>query len=302
MARLTKSSYVKIVLVCLLCLLICGTLTGGFAFVRHSIDAWTNPWGDEYRWTPEAGDEFGGFSIDADEVRDISINWAAGSAKVLVVDDAETGGMIQVSETANALTPLRWRNNGGELQIDFGDVHHMFGCHVSNVGSKDLTVLVPQSHADAINTFCLNAASGEYAISDLSCGYLNINQASGKVHITGVTAQTASFAIASGGFDYRGDITGNLGVDQASGQSTFAFQTVNPAVANLSMASGNMQLVLPSPDFQLGLNKLSGSFDCAFETYSKGDTYFGTAPGVDQTSSHLFMDMLSGNFQISKSQ
>lgn len=300
MARLTKSSYVKIVLVCLLCLMICGTLTGGFAFTRHVVDTWTSPWEEEHRWTPDDSDELGGFSVDATSVRSISINWLAGSVDIHVVPDVETNGMIQVSETENARVPLRWRSNDGELQIDYGSVHHAFGCHWFDTSSKKLTVLVPQSSASTLGTLCLNAASGEYFISDLNCDYLNINQASGRVRVSGVTTERASFAVASGFFEYRGDVTSALEIDQASGQSALTLQTANPTTGDLSMASGSMRLALPSADFQLGLNKLSGNFDCDYDMFSRGDTYFGSAAGIDQAGSHLYMDMLSGDFHVVK--
>lgn len=319
MARLTGSSYVKIALIILLCVIICGTLTGGLWFVHSAINAWNDKWTDRYStWVADSEFSTGSFSVEAASVQSIEINWLAGRVDLSVVDDAQTGGMVQVTETEDTRMPLRWYNNGGQLQIDYGDVRGFASWWPFN-RSKDLVVLVPLSIADDLTAFTLSAASGEYTLSGLGCKTLEIDQASGNIKINDFSADNATFEIASGRTVYNGKVAGDLTVEMASGDAQISLGTYNPVSADLSLASGNLTLMLPVPDFRVQLSKMSGAFNSDFELYSKGDTYYcapedngglaGSSEGgrsasdgyMSSAQTKIDMDMMSGNFYIGRS-
>lgn len=293
MTRLSAMSYFKIVLVCLLCIIICGTLMGGFSFLRHGIDSWSSSWRNEHPWTPSSSDAMGSFSVEASTIENLSINWLAGKVSVTAVPDDEVDGMIQVSESSNARVPLRWHDDQGTLEIDYGEPNRDFGCSF-NQPAKDLFVKIPLSRASQIGTFELNSASGSDTLSGLSCSRLSINQASGAIDVSDFIANSASFAVASGDFSFAGDILNILEFDQASGHSTVRLLNANPGLSDLSMASGNLTLYLPSPDFNMSLTKISGSYENEFNTSLSEYSDSG------QAGPFMTMDMISGSFAIKK--
>lgn len=303
MTPLTKSSYIKIVLVILLCLLVCGTLTGAFGAMRNAINSWFAPYQEGTTWTPQASDEVGSFSVDAASVRDLSINWLAGNLSIVVAPDEQLDGMISVTETSNSRVPLRWRNNGGRLEIDYGDVHNVMGCSSWHQDAKDVTISIPESYAGSLGSISLNAASGDYALSNISCSSLDINQASGKTQVNDCAVGDFSLSLASGSFRFSGSVDGLLDFEQASGHSIIDLREANPAKSEISIASGDMRLGLPSPLFQVELEKISGNFSSDYDLISSGGMYYGTSSALAQSPStaQIRLEMVSGSCEIVKS-
>lgn len=309
MTRLTKSSYIKITLVCLLCLVICGTLVGGFAAAGNALNRWKGAWDDRSQsWIAESNS--GAFSVNASEISSIDISWLAGKVTVQTVDDAQTDGLIQVTETEGGKPVMRWRNADGRLEIDYGNIMGMAGCilHPFARNGKDLTVLIPQSQADKLEAFNMDAASGDHSLSGLSCKNLSINQASGNIHVSDFCTENIGLSLASGSFSFDGKINGRIDMEQASGRSTIALHGSNPSECNMSLASGDLQFMLPQPDFCIQLTKMSGNFSSEYELTMTmdGDTYYsGAAKSHHKDSSQHYteidMSMMSGKFTIGKS-
>ncbi len=268
MAHLTRNSYIKITLVTLLCLTICGTITGALYFVERILNPLGSSWGDD------SNSSSGSFSIDADTVNDISINWVAGKVTVKVVDDTETNGLIQAKETERNRPPLRWRHVDGKLEIDYGNTMSLFGLSLFNFSTKELTLLIPESRCDKLNSFSLVTASGEYNLSGIGCNNLNVNQVSGNIRFEDFSARNLTMKTASGSFSYSGLLTGVLDVDQVSGNTTFNIKSHNPESAKVSLASGDMRLLVPNPNFCVELDKVSGSFTSNYDLVIKGNTYY----------------------------
>lgn len=268
MSRLTRSSYTKITLITILCLTICGTLTGAIHFVERFI----NPLGSD--WGNDDNTSTGSFTIDASTVNDISISWAAGKVTVKVVDDEETNGLIQARESERSRPALRWRNVGGKLEIDYGNVMSLLSCSFFNFNTKELTLLIPESYRDKLNSFSLDTVSGEHVLSGIGCKNLNVHQVSGNVHFEDFSAQNLTTKIISGTFSYNGKLAGALDVDQTSGNTTFDIKSSNPDSAKVSLTSGDMRLLVPNPNFCVELDKVSGSFASNYDLMTKGNTYY----------------------------
>ncbi len=310
MTRLTKNSYIKIALVCLLCLLICGSLSGAFTIFSNHLDK--SFWSAQNRsWLSDKDVSAGSFTLDAQTVENLSINWLAGKVTVEVVDDETTTGLIQVTEKAHNAPALRWRNVAKTLEIDFGDINGLVGCSPRGLTtSKELTVLIPQSQAHRLENFTLNAASGEYLLSDIGCQTFVVNQASGNINVHDFQTERTSLSIASGSFSYGGTVTEALAADQASGASNIRLASSNPASVDLDMGSGKMDLTIPEPNFKVRLNKMSGDFASDYDLLSDGNTFFckqGEDHGSHDADEHdgsretaITMEMMSGSFKISR--
>ena len=268
MAHLTKNSYIKISLITLLCLMICGTITGAFYFVERILNPLGSHWGDD------SNSSSGSFSIDADTVNDISISWVAGKVTVKVVDDTETNGLIQAKESERSRPPLRWRHVGGKLEIDYGNTMSLFGLSLFNFNTKELTLLIPESRCEKLDSLSLDAASGEYTLSGIGCKNLTVSQVSGNIRFEDFSTKNLTMKTASGAFSYNGMLTGALDVDQVSGTTTFDIKSHNPSSAKISLASGDMRLMVPNPNFCVELDKVSGSFTSNYDLVIKGNTYY----------------------------
>lgn len=308
MTRLTRNSYIKIGLVCLLCLAICTSLIGNALFMGNMIGSW-NPLNDK-GWTSDPNVSTGTFDIEASAVDDMSINWLAGKVDIKVVDDAETDGMIQVKETLRNAPELRWRHADGRLEIDYGNVAGFFGCSLFQTNRKDLEILIPESHADKFNAIELSAASGEYVMKDIGCKRLELDQMSGSIQATGFKVDDLALSMASGAASFDGEVHRALKVEQASGNATIRLNSSNPKTAELSMSSGEMRLMLPEPDFYLELDKVSGNFSSDYDLLSRNSTYYSNSGELDSSDpaitvsmeSKITMSMMSGNFFIGKTE
>lgn len=308
MTRLTNNSYIKIGLVCLLCLTLCTTLIGGAACVNSKIGSWNRPDGDD--WVSDPNVSTGTFDIDASAVEDMSINWLAGKVDIKVVNDADTNGAIQVKESLRNAPALRWRHTDGRLEIDYGDVSGLFGCSLFQTNKKDLEILIPKSHTSKLNSIELSAASGEYVMKDVECKMLKLDQLSGNIQATGFKVDDLILSMASGAASFDGEIRETLKIDQASGNAAVCLNSSNPKTAELSMASGEMKLMLPKPDFYVELDKVSGNFSSDYDLLSRNSTYYSD-PGEPDPSdstitmnmgSKITMSMMSGNFFIGKTE
>lgn len=306
MTRLTRASYIKIAMVILLCLVLCGYLVGVSAFFMPKATRNVGLLGGFMQpWQSVESASTGSFSVDASEVNDLSISWLAGHVNVNVVSDEQTGGTIQVNESGGRI-PLQWSLTDGRLAIDFGNASGLTSCMPFFNTEKDVEILVPQSRAHRLGTVEFDAASGEHRLNGIGCAQLSIDQASGVMLMNDLSAKNAAIQLASGNITFTGEISDSLNIDQASGRSVFKLENENPHVSDLSLASGDMSLLIPVADFELQLNKASGSFNSDFDLWSHDDVYMCKPHDGDHQSkhasssggngTHLTMDMMSGSF------
>ena len=112
---------------------------------------------------------------------------------------------------------------------------------------------------------------------------------------------------------YNGKISGDLSVDQASGNAQIRIEGSNPSSSDLTLASGELRIMLPVADFYVELSKMSGAFNSDFDLLSNGDTFYcdpernstggrsGSAAQRESSQPRIVMDMMSGNFFIGRS-
>lgn len=325
--KLAKSTYVKIGLILLLCLLVCGWLGGCLRGNRGWSD-WGSPWWplggvagcmafeplsdvvkdsaviapDDYEGPRNAHADAwgqGSFEADAADVSAIELNWLAGKVNVRVVPDEETGGTIRATEMLSGRAPqMQWElSSGGVLTISYMDGMRGFsglsGCSNATMGSKELELLIPDSIQDDLQRLELEAASGEYAIDGADrgtlCSMLELGVASGSVYVNDVAVDVLEVTLASGRISFGGDVTQTLSIDQASGELTFGGCSVPPADITGSLASGRIVLELPADTaLTAQVDKTTGSFRNDFEGAQSGE---GAACKLD-------FDILSGSLEL----
>lgn len=280
MARLKTQSYVKIILITLLGILILstalfGNCSGGLAVLRNAPFTQT-----------------GSAEIDASQVENIEISWAAGSVDVtthagddILLVESSTGNMSKAQM-------MRWDVSGKTLHVDYGT---WLSC--SMVGVKRLEVFIPQKLAAGMGELAVDGASGSYAIEGITCEKLQINLASGSAKTKGVQVNdSALFDIASGKVEFSGVIAGKLVTNAVSGTIDVACNKVAPKVVEVDLVSGTTRLSIPENDgFTAEIDKVSGRFESDFETQQQGDTYVHK-----DGSTSIRASMVSGKFILNK--
>lgn len=329
MKNLTRTTWIKVVLIIALCLLLCisfavgttsctnRTLTdlgdhgdaGGQVFsvpdaptVSDTSDAPSPP--VSMPANVASGTRISSTSYSLDEARGIDINWAAGSVTVQVVDDKDTDGAILVEEyrTGNPgrMSAMRTSSEGGRLTIDYGDVAHgIVGC--STLGSKHLVMRIPASAASTLENFALNCASGSCSLYGITCGALELNMASGTLDAQNMQANRLVLDVASGKGNVSGQFASSMELNVASGDVRIANSATSCNAADISLMSGTLDVNLsPDASFMASVDKLSGNFDCNFaEATQHGEQYeYRATRASEDTSCTISASIASGHLTL----
>lgn len=296
MAKLTKGSQRKIALIIVLCLIICVAFgacsTGCWHNFRYGIlaapalpSAPTAPHAPAAPAAPGDSEtnaisygEIGSYTFDPQEVRSLSIAWAAGAATIRTGTDAETGGLILVREeasgSAKGLAPMQVELQSETLSIDYSRPYSiLFGCVPFN--RKRLEVVLPESAAQSLKRVDLNIASGSYELSGFNCEELDLSMASGTVSANAVNTNNFVLDMASGNASFKGSYGKVLDISMTSGELSVE-STANelPATTEVNLMSGHLSLRLPKePGFTATVDKTSGNFTCSYESRQQENRY-----------------------------
>lgn len=309
MTNLTPSSWLKIALIALLCLVLCTGVGGCFVGIQRSVNAAMGNFVHHHGSVSNAASfpNSGNASFDTGEVRSITIDWLAGEVNVVATDDAACDGKIQVQETSRRrgndvpeADRLRWSLDDGELVIAYMDGSAsgwgnfgLFGC---SADSKTLTVMVPLSYAHDLENVSIAGASGRYSLTGIGCDTLELDLASGEVGGVGLSAQTVDLNVASGKINLEGDFSDRLFLDIMSGNVGVTCTGTCPNAVDISVMSGVVQLRTPSESehgYTVSVDKVAGSFTCPRATSHGGAYVVGDGKGafaVDMTSGSVTID------------
>lgn len=206
--------------------------------------------------------------VDASAVRQIEIDWAAGSITIVPGDTDR----IEFAETEVKEEKYRmvWKQSGDKLQLRFCEnAVRIPNFSLGSGGdlSKDLVVTVPR---------------------DWTCDGLELNVASALVSINGLTIKSVDFNGASGTLTLDNCDVSDLDIDTASGEIRFsgtldvldcdavsasctAILNNTPKSINMDSVSGDLNLTLPEDcGFTANMDTLSGGFTSDFATTATG--------------------------------
>lgn len=230
--RIILYSLVILILTALLCTFL------GIGFLSFDLSAGT----DSYI-TGEA-------AVDADGIRNLEIDWAAGSVTIVTGDVAQ----ITFSENRpdNEAYTMAYKQSGSTLKLSYSDSTISIGFGNFNIPEKDLIVTVPR---------------------DWACTNLEIDGAALDITIEDLHLQTLDLDGASCSLRFFGSVD-NVEIDGAS--ADIDLQCTDPVSdINVDGASCDLELTLPEDcGFWVQMDGLS----CAFRSdldYSTGDgSYF----------------------------
>lgn len=301
---LTKASWIKIAVVSLLGVVLCtGLLSCSYGctpLLRGCVGI------------PGASigvladyENVGNGSVDAAQVSDIELDWAAGRVVFEEYDVAYDGGesienriLLEESYSGSAGDGyrMRWEVSNGVLKIAYCASGGGFvGCTPLNWPDKTLTIGIPKGAGDSLRSVTIDGLSGDYGLDGLQCNTLNLSLASGKVHGTDGAFGDVHVEMASGNVSLAAKVTDRLHVETTSGEFSLACIDAMPRETTLEMTSGNMTMSVP-PDsgFSATVEKTSGSFTCDLPDVHRIDDAYVRGDGAAKVT----VDMTSGNVTL----
>ncbi len=249
--------------------------------------------------------ELDGSPWEADPVRTLKVDWAAGSVAI-VVDDAKAGGFIRIEEETTpgflgTMPPTtRCKLSGNRLSIDYGN-GLIFPLSLFQGGSKEPTVTLPSSLADHLDEVEINGASGSYTVDGVACTELKASLASGRLTATNIQVDELDLDVASGRIEVEGRIKNAIGFESASGTAVLTCREVCPRSVAIDMASGSLTLGIPENDgFVATVEKLSGSFSTDFDVAQEDRDGRSVYRYKDGNALVIDADFVSGKFKLER--
>lgn len=230
----------------------------------------------------------GEITLDAKQVREIDIEWAAGN---IIIEPAEVDS-IQISESAaeKARDTMVWKHTNNKLVIRYSETIDRLGTILNDVASKDLTILVPMGWA--CDSLEIDAAFATVDVKNLVINEVDFDGASGTCNFVNCAIDELDLDTASGDIYFTGSLE-TLDCDAASASVFAVFDNV-PSRIDMDSMSGDLDITLPShAGFTVDTQAMSSNFVCEFgyaqnrEGYYRGDG-----------KCKITMDAMSGDLYI----
>lgn len=219
-------------------------------------------WAEDFDSKPmvDSGDTVS-TSCDAAGIRELEIEWAAGS--ITIFPDEYTTKITVIEPKMNDdKYQMRCVQSGNKLGIQFHDPEHAWIFRNETV-AKDLTIIVPADWN--CEDLQIDAASASIQMSDLKMLDVEINGASGICNFTNCSVDDLEVNTASGDVTFNGALN-QLDFKAASANCHLTLNNVPFGITMESM-SGDLTLDLPEDaGFALEMDALSGEFTSDFAT------------------------------------
>lgn len=243
---------------------------------------------------PEAEMEGYGVAVDAASIREMEIEWAAGSIVIQPMDITE----IRISEegASQSSDPMVWKVKDGKLVVQYSkNTDHDFGIGLlQGKDVKNLTIQVPLDWN--CNSLEIDAASASLEVKDLTIREMEFDGASGTCIFTNCTVENLDLDTASGDVLFKGSLT-QMECDAASANIILELSSI-PKSLDLDTASGNLDLTLPeNAGFTVTMDTMSGEFTSDFTTTQRNGSYV-----AGNGRCRIDVDAMSGNVMIRKGQ
>jgi len=244
--------------------------------------------------TPEPEITGYGVALDAASIREIEIEWAAGSIRIQPKDITE----IRIAEKGvnQSEKPMVWKVRDGKLAIQFAENMKISLGMGLNWGdfSKELIIEVPADWQ--CNSLEVTAAVASLEVSNLTIREMEFDGASGTCVFDNCNVEKLDLDTASGDVRFTGSLQ-QLDCDAASADIVLELTNV-PRSLDMDTASGDLDVTLPADaGFTVSMDTMSGDFDSDFETTSRNGSHV-----AGNGRCRIDVDGMSGNVNIRKGQ
>lgn len=265
------NAIVRIVLFSIAIVILLGILLIGLGFGLFMVDTnsgFSITTSDQV--LPVAGDGTTSYgAVSADDIREIEIEWAAGSITIEPSDTDEIH--ITESDVHNDKYRMVYKQNGSTLKIQFCEDDSIWGgISIGGSISKDLVIYVPQDFTlDALE---IDAASTNVNVTNLHIQEVEFDGASGSCIFDDCTVDKLDMDTTSGDVEFNGAVR-VIDFDGASANLNL-YLTDTPSSIEVDTASGDLDLTLPADcGFTVSMDALSSDFYSDFPTTIQGKNY-----------------------------
>lgn len=233
-----------------------------------------------------------GMVVDAASVRDMEIEWAAGSIVIRPEDITEI--RVQEEGVGQSDNPMVWEVREQKLSIQYSknkELNLGFGLLTGEMG-KDLIIQVPRDWT--CRELEITAAAATLDIRELTVSEVEFDGASGTCHFENCTVGKLELDTASGNVHFSGSLQ-QMECDAASAGVTLVLSNI-PGSLEMDTASGDLEVVLPEDaGFTVTMETLSGDFESDFETTSRNGSHI-----AGNGRCRIDVDAMSGDVMIRK--
>ena len=154
----------------------------------------------------------GEYSVSADSVDSIKINWITGGITVTPY----SGDVILITESAQRELSegekLRLGSSGGVLTIDFHEDRTIL-----RMPHKKLDILVPEDLSKGMRKLIVDSVSGSVSVENVSAAELKVSSISGSLRLTDIIAEAVNIDSTSGSIAVSGLNSGDMSIRSISG-------------------------------------------------------------------------------------
>ena len=231
--------------------------------------------------------------VDPSQIREIEIEWAAGS---IVIQPADTDEIsFREEDIGGSGKPMHWKIQRDSILIQYaedGTFPIKFGTDWKNE-NKNLIIEVPVTWQ--FDSLKVAAAVASLEVKDLNIREMEIDGASGSCVFDNCTVEKLDLDTASGNVYFAGSLQ-QMDCDAASADILLELSNV-PGRLDMDTASGDLDVVLPADaGFTVTLDSLSGDFESDFDTTMRGGSYV-----AGNGRCRIDVDAMSGDVTIRKS-
>lgn len=229
--------------------------------------------------------------IDTADLREIDIDWAAGTITV-ISDELATQITVMEPKLANEKYQMRCFVKEKTLHIEY--CLPSIGIHETDI-AKDLMVIIPADWQ--CEELSIDSAAASINVQDLSLLEMEVNAASGVCNFTNCNINRLDVETASGDVTFDG-VLNHLDVEAVSANCHLILSDHVPVNIEMESMSGDLILELPEDaGFALQMDALSGEFNTDFDVEVKNGKY--RAYGKTQECM-INLSALSGDVTVCK--
>lgn len=289
-----RNAIVRIVLCSIALVILLGMLGIGIGIRMYMIDFAVEGSSDGYSVVTKTptpvveSDDTVSTRLDADGIREIEIDWAAGCITILPQEGATQITVIEPKQTQEKYQ-MHCRQAGSKLSIEFWQEDIFI--HSTDI-SKDLTITVPADWA--CDSLEIDTAAASIQTSGLTIRNVEIDSASGICNFENCAVEKFDIDTASGNVTFQGTLD-RLDFDAASANCHLILNNV-PYQIDMDSMSGDLTLNLPEEaGFTMEMDALSGDFTSDFATTMQNGRHV-----CGNGSCRITLSALSGDIDIRK--
>lgn len=279
------NAIIRIVLFSLAILIMGSILLGDVAYDTFSFISRSDSDGED---TVMYGSMYSG---DPKVIKNIKINWAAGS--ITIVRGRDNNISISESEIEDQRYVMQISEIGSTVTIDYcDDMKSLTGFGKGKPEAKDLVIYVPANWE--CRSLEIDAASASVEVKELTIGEVDFDGASATCNFENCIIDDLDVDTASGDVTFSGTLK-QLQFDAASASFTASFDNV-PDRIDMDTMSGDLDIFLPEQcGFEVSLDALSGDFFSEYNVTQVDDSYI-----YGDRHCRIHVNAMSGDVNIRK--